>query len=315
MENELLNLFYQRFDSFQVLWTIYSTVVLGIIATLVSFPKHLNSKTTRIILIIGFGAFSLANMGALLGVQEERINLLYEIKKHRNCSNMAVTKEPFDYTFNFFKKKASKIEGLQTITCDKTLQTKSLIRNFHLLQDFLLLFLIWILPKRLAHFQLFRSISNMEIRIRGSHLPNPVISWDQANRIWILEESVEVDISFPNEEEVYQLKIPEKFKFDLATIPRFLWTFIAPFELSIIAPLVHDYIYVQKGEFYIDDNGCIISNPSANKKYISRWACDRIFLSHMKLERVGKITRYLCYYGVRWFGGFFWKEKRNYSVE
>jgi len=311
MEHELLDLFYQRFDSFQVLWTIYSTVVLGIVATLVSFPAHLNSKTTRIILMVGFAAFSQANLGALSDVQEERINLLYEIKQNRNCSDMAVVTGTGVYINNFFKRKENEIKGISSITCDKKLQSKSLIGSFHYFQDFLVLLLIWILPKRLVNFQFFRSISNLEVRIKGSQLPNPIVSWDQTNRIWVLEEAVEVKVLLRDETDPFLLKIPKHFTFDLATIPRFLWVFIAPFELSIIAPLVHDYIYIKKGRFFMDENNRISGESSVQEIYINRLACDQIFLEHMKLEGIGRLKRYISYYGVRWFGGFFWKESEK----
>ncbi|WP_299764542.1 DUF1353 domain-containing protein [uncultured Dokdonia sp.] len=303
---ELLDLLYQRFDSFQTLWTIYSTVVFGILAALISFPKHLNSKVTRVILIVGFSMFTLANTGALLGVQEDRIDLLSELKTQKECGPLELI-TPISY----FKKKESKDgpHGINSLICEKRLQSKSLIGLFHILQDLLIILLIWILPKSLVRIQLFKSVSNLKIKIRGSDLPNPVISWDQENRIWVLEESVHVGIKVKELPTPYTLQIPEKFHFDLATIPRFLWGLIAPFELSIIAPLVHDFLYIKKGRFFIDENQLIKSEQTETPLYISRLETDRIFLDHMKQEGIGTFKRYSCYYGVRWFGGFFWKEK------
>jgi len=308
--NDLLNLFYQRFDSFQTLWTIYSTVIFGILAALISFPKHLNSKLTRIVFIIGFVALSQANLGALLGVQEDRIHLLSELKDKNNCGPIELIM-PSSYVKELFKKKNAnkKSYGINTLVCEKKIQSKNLIALFHRFLDVLMVLLIWILPKSLIRIQLFKSISNLTIKIRGSNLPNPIISWDQENRIWVLEENIQVDIQVKGQSNSYQLQIPEKFHFDLATIPRFLWVLIAPFELSIIAPLVHDFLYIKKGQLYIDQNHQITSKQTDTSISISRLETDHIFLDHMKQEGIGKIKRYLCYYGVRWFGGMFWKEK------
>ncbi len=307
---EVLDLFYQRFDSFQTLWTIYSTVVFGILAALISFPKHLNSKLTRIILIVGFFSFTQANLGALLGVQSDRVHLLKELKNKNQCDPLEVVTFS-QYVANLFKSETvnNGSLGIKNLICEKKLQSKSLITLFHRFQDILIIFLIWILPKSLIRIQLFKSISNLTIKIRGSNLPNPVISWDQGNRIWVLEENVEVGIQIKDQPEVYQLQIQEKFNFDLATIPRFLWVLIAPFELSIIAPLVHDFLYVKKGKLFIKHDHQITSEITDTPIYISRLETDRIFLDHMKQEGVGRLKRYVCYYGVRWFGGMFWKEE------
>jgi hypothetical protein len=303
---ELLDLFYQRFDSFQVLWTIYCTVVFGIIAALISFPKHLNSTLTRVILIIGFLAFTQANLGALLGVQNDRIDLLSELKNKNNCGPLEVI------TLSNYLAKLNDVSetshSVKNLVCEKELQSKSLISRFHWFLDILIVLLIWILPKSLIGLQLFKSISNLTVKIRGSSLPNPVISWDQGNRIWILEEHVHVGIQVKDQSDPYQLHIPDKFTFDLATIPRLLWVLLAPFELSIIAPLVHDFLYENKGNLYLDETHQISSKKTDIPIKISRLETDRIFLEHMKQEGVGKIKRYLSYYGVRMFGNKYWKQ-------
>ncbi|MEP0266382.1 DUF1353 domain-containing protein [Dokdonia sp.] len=309
-DHDLLDLLYQRFDSFQTLWTIYSTVVFGILAALISFPKHLNSKATRYVLILGFVAFTMANLGALIGVQKDRKHLLSELKKQHDCGPLEIV-TPSKFITNFFDNSDSSESsyGVNNMVCQKKVQSKSLITIFHVFQDLLIIVLIWILPKSLVRLQLFKSISNLEIKIRGSSLPNPTISWDQGKRIWILEENVQVGIQVKDQTDPYQLQIPEKFNFDLASVPRLLWAIIAPFELSIIAPLVHDYLYEYKGKLYIGEDHQITSEKTDTAIYINRLEADTIFLNHMKQEGIGKTKRYLCYYGVRWVGGKYWKEK------
>jgi hypothetical protein len=142
-------------------------------------------------------------------------------------------------------------------------------------------------------------------------LPDPKISWNQLSKIWILEEEVNVNIKSKQASKVVGVKIPKGFKFDLSTIPRFLWGFVAPFELSIIAPLVHDFLYVNKGKLTINNQNMLsLANDSEEGKTprISRHEADSIFLEHMKLEGVGFLKRWIAYFGVRLIGGIFWKE-------
>lgn len=123
-----------------------------------------------------------------------------------------------------------------------------------------------------------------------------------------MEENVYVEIQVKDQSDPYQLHIPATFNFDLATIPRLLWVVLAPFELSIIAPLVHDFLYENKGNLYLNEAHQISSIKTNTPIKISRLETDRIFLEHMKQEGVGKIKRYASYYGVRWFGRKYWKQ-------
>src|SRR5262245_36601581 len=43
------------------------------------------------------------------------------------------------------------------------------------------------------------------------------------------------------------ITVPAGFRFDLSTVPRAFWFLIAPFELSIVAPLLHDFLYESGG--------------------------------------------------------------------
>lgn len=86
-----------------------------------------------------------------------------------------------------------------------------------------------------------------------------------------------------------EIRIHAGFVFDLASIPRIFWRLIAPFELSIAAPLVHDFLY---------RGGC----PGA-----TRAEADAAFLDLMGRERVPLWRRRLAYLAVRVFGRFAWR--------
>ena len=110
------------------------------------------------------------------------------------------------------------------------------------------------------------------------------VSYNVAEGYWILLED------FFYTDSNYHVRVPAGFKFDLASIPRFFWRLIAPFELSIAAPLVHDYLYRNSG--YV---------PTGN---FSRSDADWIFLQIMREEKVPAWRRWSAYFAVRIFGKF-----------
>ncbi|HEU4742656.1 MAG TPA: DUF1353 domain-containing protein [Meiothermus sp.] len=127
--------------------------------------------------------------------------------------------------------------------------------------------------------------------IPRSKLPPPVISYLGEGQ-WSLAA-----------EYVYQdggrtLRIPRGFVFDLASVPRFLWWLIAPFELSVVAPLVHDFLYRYRG------------NPPAGTveplKVYTRREADVLFEQIMVMEGVPAWRQISAYTAVRFFGFFVW---------
>lgn len=92
--------------------------------------------------------------------------------------------------------------------------------------------------------------------------------------------------------------IEKGFRFDLASIPRLFWRVTAPFELSIEAPLAHDYLYRFQGR-YTDITGI--------RRKLSRKDTDDLFLQIMTDEGVGWFRRNAAYRAVRMFAGGHWK--------
>lgn len=116
---------------------------------------------------------------------------------------------------------------------------------------------------------------------------------------WETENVVEYD----DAENECKLIIPAKYRFDLASVPRFAWRAIAPFELSILAPLLHDYIYDWKGQ--LPESSVI-----PHRTY-TRYEADRLFLYVMRHEGVKRWRRTLAYLAVRCFGWIYWNRKRS----
>lgn len=113
--------------------------------------------------------------------------------------------------------------------------------------------------------------------------PNtPVVYYDAETQRWRLILTVEIE----------GVKIPAGFRFDLASIPRPLWPLVGPFELSIEAPLLHDYLYFHRG-----------------MGQYSRSEVDRLFLKVMKQEGIWAWRRWPAFVAVRLFGWLAWKER------
>lgn len=89
--------------------------------------------------------------------------------------------------------------------------------------------------------------------------------------------------------------IPGGFECDLSSVPRVLWWLIAPFELSIKAPLVHDFLYKAGG--FLPVSG----------ETLTRKDVDELFLRIMREEQVAGWRSCAAYTAVRLFGGKAWQ--------
>jgi len=131
---------------------------------------------------------------------------------------------------------------------------------------------------------------------------NPAVSYitDDGRPYWLLDEAFRIWI-----EPGKSLTVAAGFRFDLASIPRPLWPIVAPFELSIAAPLLHDYLYRWKG----DPGGAALLPPTR----VGRRTVDQWFRVVMRAEQVGRFRRWAAWLAVRVFGWFAWRKGRPYG--
>ena len=115
-------------------------------------------------------------------------------------------------------------------------------------------------------------LRNQPVVTARSALPAPIISYVEEENLWRLEEA------YGYSKAGHQITVPAGYKFDLASVPRIFWFSIAPFELSLAAPLIHDFLYDHIG----DPPAGSITPP----KIYSRKEADEIFREIMEKENV-----------------------------
>jgi hypothetical protein len=130
------------------------------------------------------------------------------------------------------------------------------------------------------------------VRVADSRLPPPVLTF-LGGRHWRLE----ADYAYRDGETT--ITVPAGFRFDLSSVPRAFWWLVAPFELSVAAPLVHDFLYLHAGA---PPPGAV----EPPRRY-SRAAADRVFREIMEAEGVAAWRRVLAYAAVRAFGRARWR--------
>lgn len=85
------------------------------------------------------------------------------------------------------------------------------------------------------------------------------------------------------------IEIPEGFTYDMATVPKWLWSFIRPYNDALFSTLIHDYLYIYK-----------------HNHNMTRYEVDREFLDWSNILNNNKFDNYVRYLFVRLFGWLWW---------
>ncbi|CBK42516.1 protein of unknown function [Nitrospira defluvii] len=131
---------------------------------------------------------------------------------------------------------------------------------------------------------------------RALELPDPAVTYNNAE--WVLLDDCRCAAL-----DGFIVTAKRGFKTDLASIPRLLWGVIASFELSLVAPIVHDLIYGSAGTVTLPDGEV----TPADKRFDRREA-DDLFLELMTRSKVAYWKRNVAYLAVRAFGGSSWRQ-------
>ena len=131
---------------------------------------------------------------------------------------------------------------------------------------------------------------------RALELPDPAVTYNNAE--WVLLDDCRCAAL-----DGFIVTAKRGFKTDLASIPRLLWGFIASFELSLVAPIVHDLIYGSAGTVTLPDGEV----TPADKRF-DRKEADDLFLELMTRSKIAYWKRNVAYLAVRAFGGSSWRQ-------
>ncbi|NET39517.1 MAG: DUF1353 domain-containing protein [Cyanothece sp. SIO1E1] len=137
------------------------------------------------------------------------------------------------------------------------------------------------------------------------NLPTARLSYNPVKDISKIEEQY----VYKDTERNAKIVIEIGFDFDLSSIPRLFWKIIGPYELSVEAPLIHDFMYLSRGGRRSDwPHGTpILGKIEPNTCLYSRRDADELFLTMMRQAGVRSWRRFLRYRAVRIFGWLFWK--------
>ena len=109
-------------------------------------------------------------------------------------------------------------------------------------------------------------------------------------------------------EAVYRLVVPEGFEHDFASVPRPLWSLVAPVDLGI-ASIFHDWLYVQAGRVetlrWAGAGWDPVSEPWTRRD------ADRLFARLMREQGVARWRRRAAFLAVRAVAGRFWGRPRR----
>ena len=150
-------------------------------------------------------------------------------------------------------------------------------------------------------YTVFPHMKPIPIKTKGKGFFKMIFMWIFGVRHW----EVVKDFTFSLKGKRYV--IPAGFKFDGASIPKFLHTFLSPVGVLLIGGLIHDYIY--KYETLL----------KANKKdtmgVITQKEADEIFRD-INIEINGFfLMNYLAYYSLRLAGFVSWNNHRKVNAK
>jgi len=146
----------------------------------------------------------------------------------------------------------------------------------------------------------FPLMKPIPIKTKGKGFFKMIMMWLLGVRHW------EIAKDFVYEVEGEKFVIPKGFKFDGASIPKFLHTFLSPVGVLLIGGLVHDYAYKYQT--------LLKHNKKDTMGVITQKRADQIFRD-INIEINGFfLMNYLAYYSLRLGGFMAWNKHRKVNA-
>ena len=147
----------------------------------------------------------------------------------------------------------------------------------------------------------FPTMRPIPIKTKGKGFFKMILMWILGVRHW------EIVNDFTYEINGKKFVIPAGFKFDGASIPKFLHTFLSPVGVLLIGGLVHDYAY--KYETLLK------TNKKDTMGVITQKKADEIFRD-INIEINGfYLMNYLAYWSLRLGGFMAWNKHRKVNAK
>ena len=141
----------------------------------------------------------------------------------------------------------------------------------------------------------------LRIATKGKGFFKMILMWLLGGRHWEIAEDFNYEINGD------KFVIPAGFKFDGASIPKFLHTFLSPVGVLLMGGLVHDYAY--KYETLLKTNKAETMGVLTQKK------ADQIFRD-INIEINGfYLMNQLAYYSLRLGGFLAWRKHRKVGAK
>ena len=147
----------------------------------------------------------------------------------------------------------------------------------------------------------FPTMRPIPIKTKGKGFFKMIMMWLLGVRHW------EIVNDFEYELEGQKFVIPAGFKFDGASIPKFLHTFLSPVGVLLIGGLVHDYAY--KYETLLK------GNKKDTMGVISQKRADEIFRDINIGVNGFYLMNYLAYWSLRLGGFVAWNKHRKVNAK
>ncbi len=141
----------------------------------------------------------------------------------------------------------------------------------------------------------------LPIRTKGKGFFKGILLWILTTRNWEIAEDFEYELND------IKYTIPAGFKFDGASIPKFLHTFLSPVGVLLMGGLVHDYAYKYQTLLKI--------NKADTLGVISQKRADEIFRDINIGVNGFYLMNYLAYYSLRLGGFLAWNKHRKVNAK
>ena len=147
----------------------------------------------------------------------------------------------------------------------------------------------------------FPTMRPIPIKTKGKGFFTMIKMWLLGTRHWEIANDFEYEINGE------KFVIPAGFKFDGASIPKFLHTFLSPVGVLLIGGLVHDYAYKYQT--------LLNKNKKDTMGVITQKKADEIFRD-INIEINGFfLMNYLAYWSLRLGGFMAWNKHRKVNAK